>query len=77
MVGAILEEELGSGYFNLQATSGSGWMEPGADDPSMTYVDDEDFTSHKVDIDVECRVPRLDAAGTAQVCDSVRLPGQV
>lgn len=67
MVGAILEEELGSGYFDLQATSGSGWMESNGDSSDTTYVDDEDFASHKVEIDVECRVPRSDAAGSNQV----------
>ena len=67
MVGAILEEELGSGYFDLQATSGSGWMEPNGDASDTTYMDDEDFASHKVEIDVECRVPRSDAPGSDQV----------
>ncbi|KAK7453346.1 hypothetical protein BaRGS_00039637, partial [Batillaria attramentaria] len=58
MVGAILEEELGSGYFDLQATSGSGWSETGVEEADATYVDDEDFTAHKVEIDIECQVPK-------------------
>ncbi|XP_076454844.1 transforming growth factor beta receptor type 3-like [Babylonia areolata] len=61
MAGAILEEELGSGYFDLPANSGSGWMEDDGDDSSTTYEDDEDFTSHRVDYDVECRVPRSES----------------
>ena len=74
MVGAILEEELGSGYFDLQATSGSGWMEPNGDASDTTYMDDEDFASHKVEIDVECRVPRSDTSGSDQVGLIVILP---
>lgn len=58
VVGAILEEELGSGYFDLQATSGSGWSDTSVDETGTTYVDDEDFSSHKVEIDIECQVPK-------------------
>ncbi|KAL8575735.1 hypothetical protein ACOMHN_055924 [Nucella lapillus] len=70
MVGAILEEELGSGYFDLQGPSGSGWMEEeegeGGADSSTTYLDDEDLTAHKVHIDVECRLPRTPEGHTRQ-----------
>lgn len=58
MVGAILEEEMGSGYFDLQATSGSGWSDTSVDQTDTTYVDDEDFPARKLAIDVECQVPK-------------------
>jgi hypothetical protein len=63
VVGALLEEELGSGYFDLQVTSGSGWMESG-NNADTTYVDDEDLASHTVEIDVECRIPHMNVVRT-------------
>ena len=58
MVAAILDGELGSGYFDLQAPSGSGWPEGRAVDAADrgAYADDEDFATHIVHIDVECRI---------------------
>ncbi|XP_070176020.1 transforming growth factor beta receptor type 3-like [Littorina saxatilis] len=75
MVGAILEEELGSGYFDLQATSGSGWMETTGDSSDTTYVDDEDLAAHKVEIDVECRVPHEHRTLSPKVKDVNISPG--
>lgn len=68
VVGALLEEELGSGYFDLQATSGSGWSDANGEGSVTTYIDDEDFTAHKVEIDVQCRVPRASVTAGAEVC---------
>ncbi|XP_025113935.1 transforming growth factor beta receptor type 3-like isoform X2 [Pomacea canaliculata] len=75
VVGALLEEELGSGYFDLQATSGSGWSDANGEGSVTTYIDDEDFTAHKVEIDVQCRVPRASVTAGAEE-QSTRSSGQ-
>lgn len=49
-------EELGSGYFDLQAASGSGGSEE--EDPDATFLDDEDLQSQTVQIDVKCQMSK-------------------
>ncbi|ESP01724.1 hypothetical protein LOTGIDRAFT_238194 [Lottia gigantea] len=46
-------EDLGSGYIEPSDMSGGG-------SNANTYMDDEDFTSRKVEIDVQCEQPKVD-----------------
>ncbi|XP_046371437.1 transforming growth factor beta receptor type 3-like isoform X1 [Haliotis rufescens] len=49
----LMEEELGSAVLDNSEMSGSG----SHDLTEATYVDDEDFHSHSMEIDVKCQVP--------------------
>ncbi|XP_046558327.1 transforming growth factor beta receptor type 3-like [Haliotis rubra] len=59
----LMEEELGSAVLDNSEMSGSG----SHDLTEATYVDDEDFHSHSMEIDVKCQVPLNTEVATSPI----------